>query len=333
MGLKMLILTFTVLCIAFQAWGIGIGADADHYLYVLNTKLADESGTVRELTENEYATVSPSGTAYALLKFEKDVLPLTSNVEVFDRGGRLLYSVTNSGASIVRLADSGAAVLITMVGDGPQAKGHLEFYDSSGTQTGSADIGFPGDSAFFNEDAEFAIIDMGEAVYVFSTDNGNEEYALPVSRSMVGNDDGDLLLIADEWLALYNDGNQEWRTNHSLYFPRMGIIENDGSNALIGCHHEVALLDMRNGNIGNIWEAPGDFGVTDIATNDDFSTIAVGLRTLDGTESVQVLDGGFKLKSAEEHKVARPSGAMPMVAVLDGGVIAIGQGWQTELPK
>ncbi|MCP4229973.1 MAG: hypothetical protein GY771_07470 [bacterium] len=333
MGLKTVILTFAVLGFIIPASGIGIGADADHYLYSWNEKLTGEDGTVRELTENEYATVSPSGDTYALLKFKSDAMPLASTVKVFDRGGRLIYTVNNSGAGLVRLADSGAAVFITMIGNGPQAKGHLEFYSPSGAKTGSADVGFPGDAVFFNGDADFAITAMGDATYVYNTDTGDEKYALPVSRSIIGSDGDNLLLIADEWLALYNEGTQQWRVNHGLYFPRMGIVSDNGTEALIGCHHEVALVNMSNGDIEHIWEAPGDFGVTDIAASGDFSTIAVGLRTLDGTESIQVLDGNFKLKSAEEHKVTHPSGAMPMVAVLDSGVVAIGQGWQTELAK
>ncbi len=332
MRFKPFILLSVLVCAAVSVSALGIGADGGHYLVSLDGKLHSEEGVERELAEHEYAVVSPSGDSYALLQFEEEAMPLVSTVKVFDRSGRLLYTVPKSGASSVRLADSGAAVFITMIGDGPQAKGYLEFYNPTGTKTGSADIGFPGDGAYFEGNNRYAIISLGDAVHVFDMAEGEETYTLPSTRSIAASGDT-LILIGDEYIVAYRGETELWSISHNLYYPRMGLLDGNGSEALIGCHHEVALVNMTSGELEYVWEAPGDFGVTDIDASADFSTIAVGLRTLDGTESVQVLDGSFKLVSAEEHTVARPSGAMPMVAVTDGGVVAIGQGWQTTLKK
>ena len=333
MSLKQIVLISVVLCAAVSVSALGIGADANHYLVSLNGELLGEKGVERYLAEYEYTAVSPSGEAYALLKFREGAMPLVSTVKVFNHSGRLLYTVANSGAGSVRPADSGAAVFIIMIGNGPQAKGHLEFYSAAGTKTGSADVGFPGDGVFFGDDEYYALTVPGDATYIFDVNTGEEEYTLPATSSIAAMGDK-LLLIGHERLAAYEGETELWSINHNLYYARMGILSDTGAKALVGCHHEVALVDMSTGEIMmSVWEAPGDFGVTDIDASGDFSVIAIGLRSLDGTESVQVLDGNFELKSAEEHKVTSPSGAMPMVAVLDNGVIALGQGWQTTLKR
>ena len=104
----------------------------------------------------------------------------------------------------------------------------------------------------------------------------------------------------------------------------------------MGAHHEVALVSLADGRVTARWEAPGDFGVTDVAAAADFSAFAVGMRTLTGTEAAAMLDAGLNVTSQEERNVGQPSGSSPAVAVLGGTlrrVVALGQGWQTTLAR
>jgi hypothetical protein len=255
---------------------------------------------------------------------------------MYDRTGRLSYAVPNTGASRAIVADTGASVLVTMMGPDPTASAELAFYDASGHKTGSAEVGFPGD-AVFSPGAEYAaVVSAGDATYVFDTDGGDQLYELPASRTLAAGD-GDLILLVDpEFIALYRDGFSEWDFGHDLYYPRMAIVNDTSTAALVGCHHEAALIDLESGRITDIWEAPDGFAVTDIDASGDFSTIAVGLRSLNSVEVVYLLDGSLEVLKSEERPVTKPSGAMPVVKVIDGvtpEAVAFGQGWRAVLTR
>jgi hypothetical protein len=222
-----------------------------------------------------------------------------------------------------------------MTGPDPSAPAELAFYDASGHMTGSAETGFPGDAAFLADDRLLALSLPGDATRVYDMETGGEEYDVPVSRTLAAAN-GALLLVDPEFIALYDGSFLEWEFNHDLYYPRMAVVNDGATAALAGCHHEVALLDLENGRIADVWEAPDDFAVTDIDASGDFSFIAVGLRSLKGVEAAYLLDGSFKVLKSEERPVTRPSGSMPIVKVVNGvepEVAAFGQGWRAALTR
>jgi len=329
-NIKRVLIALSLLCFA------AAGAEGG-YLVSVGGAVYGEEGTLKTLGEFEYAFVSPDGAYYAVLTFEESSsFPLRSTARMYDKTGRLSYTVPNTGASRAIVADTGACVLVTMTAPEPTATAELAFYDASGRKTGSAEAGFPGD-AVFSPGAEYvAIVSAGDATYVFDTDGGDLLYELPVSRTLVAGDDGLILLVDPEFIALYRDGFSEWEFDHDLYYPRTVQLNHDNTAALAGCHHEVALLDLETGRITDVWEAPEGFAVTDIAASDDFSLIAVGARSLGGIEAVYLLDSTFETLKSEKKTVAKPSGATPVVTVAEGEhpeALAFGQGWRTTLEK
>lgn len=328
-NIKRVLVAVSLLCFAATA-----GAE-DGYLVSVDGAVYSEEGTLKTLGEFEYAFVSPGGSYYAVLSFVEGALPLKSTARMYDKTGRLSYTVPNTGASRAVVADTGACVLVTMSGVGPEATADLGFYDSSGIKVGSAAIGFPGE-AMFSPGAEYAaVVSAGDATYVFDTDGGDLLYELPASRTLAAGDDL-ILLVDPEFIALYRDGFSEWDFGHDLYYPRTAQLNGDNTAALVGCHHEVALVDLESGRVTDVWEAPDGFAVTDIDASDNFSLVAVGVRSLGGIEAVYLLDGSFGILKSEKKTVAKPSGAMPVVTIVDGvspEALAFGQGWRATLEK
>jgi len=329
-NVKSVAVVVSLLCFAAAA-----GAEGG-YLVSVDGAVYSEEGTLKTLGEFEYAYVSPGGAYYAVLTFVEGALPLKSTARIYDKTGRLSYAVPNTGAIRAVVADRGACALVTMSGVGPEASANLTFYDTTGTETGSAAVGFPGD-AMFSPDAEYAaVVSAGEATYVFDADGGDLLYELPASRTVAAGDGGLILIVDPEFIALYREGFSEREFGHDLYCPRIAQLNEDTTAALVGCHHEVALVDLESGRITDVWEAPDGFAVTDVDASGDFSVIAVGVRSLSGVEAAYLLDGSFGVLKSEKETVAKPSGAMPVVTVVDGvspEASVFGQGWRTTLEK
>jgi WD40 repeat protein len=329
-NIKRVLIALSLLCFA------AAGAE-DGYLVSVGGAVYNEEGTLKTLGEFEYAFVSPDGSYYAVLTFEESSsFPLKSTARIYDKTGRLSYTVMNTGASRAVVADTGACVLVTMTRPEPTATAELAFYNASGHKTGYAEAEFPGDAAFSPGTEYAAIASAGDATYVFDTDGGDVLYELPASRTLAAGDDGLILLVDPEFIALYRDGFSEWEFDHDLYYPRMVELNHGNTTALVGCHHEVALLDLETGRIAYVWETPEGFAVTDIDASDDFSLIVVGARSLDGIEAVYLLDGTFETLKSEKKTIAKPSGATPVVTVIEGEhseALAFGQGWRTTLTR
>jgi hypothetical protein len=314
-----------------------IGVDrAGGYLSAWGGEVVTEAGVVRTLGPLEFAFVSDGGAAFAVASLVEGAMPLKSAVRVYDRSGRLLWAAAETAATSAFVADSGAATLVTMVGDGPQATSRLEFYSAAGVRTGAAETGQPLAVSYFPGEDRLALSALGGPTAVYDVAAGSKEYELPYARALAAGP-GDLVLLVDrEWMALYRKGAEAWRVRHDLYYPRLVQIDEAGTRAAVGAHHEVALVSLADGRITARWEAPGDFGVTDVAAAADFSAFAVGTRTLAGTEAATVLDAGLNVTTREERNVSQPSGSSPAVAVLGGTprrVVALGQGWRTTLSR
>jgi len=335
MNKKLLSLAAILAAGAAAAASIGAGPGGD-FVAVWGGTVADQGGVLKALGPFEYASVSAAGGSYAVVTVKEGKLPPVSDVRVYDGAGKLRWSANGVGASRALVADSGAAALVTMVGTGPSATSHLDFYGPTGAKTGGADLGMVADAAYFPGGDRLAVAALGGETHVFDVAAGSEEYTVPGAQWLAAGP-GDRLLVFDtDKMALYQDGRPAWHTNHGLYFPRLARIKSDGTAAVVGAHHELALVDLATGEITRRWEAPADFGVTDVAAAADFSSFAAGVRSLGGVEAVFWLDGRFQLLEQEEHKVAQPSGSSPVVAVLGGetpAALALGQGWQTVLGR
>lgn len=332
------IFTFLALaCAAAAASAAPIGADASGgYLAAWGGEVVSEAGVVQTLGPMEFAFVSDGGAAFAVASLVEGATPLKSAVRVYDRSGRLLWAVANTAATSAFVADSGAATLVTMVGDGPTATSRLEFYSAAGVRTGTAETGAPLAAAYFPGEDRLALSVLGGPTAVYDVAGGSKDYELPYARALTAGVGDRVLLVDREWMALYRKGAEVWRVRHDFYYPRLVEIDAAGTRAVVGAHHEVALVSLADGRITARRKAPGDFGVTDLDAAADFSSFAVGIRTLTGTEAAEWLDAGLRVTSREERNVAQPSGSSPAVAVLGGTpgrVVALGQGWRTTLAR
>ncbi len=326
----------TALLAAGAVWAALSAGPQGQYLAVWDNKVSSEAGTVRGLGPREYAYASPGGAAFAVVSIREGAMPPASTVCVYDHGGRLLWTAADVGATSAYVADSGAAALVTVRGEGPTAPARLDFYSAAGARTGGADVGPPLEAAFFPGEDKLALAVLGGATKVYDLAAGVEEYELPYARAAAAGPGGRVLLVDREWMALYRDGGRVWQAPHNLHYPRLAKISEDGTQAVVGAHHEVALVSLADGRVARRWKAPADFGVTDLAASADFSSFAVGTRSLQAREAAVWLDASLKIITQEKHDVAQPSGSSPTVAVLAGvppRVLAMGQGWQATLTE
>jgi hypothetical protein len=324
-------------CAAAGPAGATVSADAaGGYLAVWDGAVVSDAGLVRQLGPLEFAFLSEGGDALAVVSLAEGKLPLRSAVRVYDRAGRLLWAVADSAATSAFVADSGAAALVTRLGDDPSAPARLEFYSAAAKRTGEADVGPPLAGAFFPGEDRLALSVLGGPTAVYDLATGSKAYELPHARALAAGP-GDIVLLVDRaWMALYVKGVEAWRRRHELYFPRLVEIDATGARAVIGAHHEAALVSLADGRVERRWEAPADFAITDLAAAPDFAAFAVGLRTLAGTEAAAWLDADFNVVAREERNVARPSGSSPAVAVLGGTprrLLVLGQGWSATLAR
>lgn len=317
---------------AWAAFGVGPGGQ---YLAVWEGRVWNEDGAVRTLGPYEFAFVSPSGSAFAVASLEAGAMPPASTVRVYDRAGRVLWTAAGTGATSAYVADSGAAALVTMAGDGPSATAHLDFNSAGGVRTGGADVAAPLAATFFPGEDRFALAVLGGATAVYDLAAGTKEYELPATRAPAAGP-GDLVLLVDrQGMALYRRGGRLWEADHGIYYPRMAKVDAGGAWAVVGGHHEVALVSLADGRVARRWEAPADFGITDLGAAADFSSFAVGIRSLAGLEAVAWLNSRLEVIAKEERYVAQPSGSSPAVAVLAGPprAVAMGQGWRATLTR
>lgn len=330
---------FTILavaCAAAAASAAPIGVDAaGGYLAAWGDGVVSEAGVVRTLGPLEFAFVSEGGAAFAVVSLVEGATTPRSEVRVYDRAGRLLWTAAGTAAASAYVADSGAAALATMVGEGPSATARLDFYSAAGGRTGGADVGPPLAASFFPGQDRLALAVLGGPTAVYDLAAGSKEYELPAARTAAAGPEGHVLLVNREWMALYRNGAEAWRVRHDLYFPRLVKVDGGGKLAAVGAHHEVALVSLADGRVARRWEAPADFGVTDLAAAVDFSSFAVGIRSLAGVEAVVWLNSRLEVIAKEERYVAQPSGSSPTVAVLaaPARAMAMGQGWRATLER
>jgi hypothetical protein len=332
---KTLLIFLATAFAASAAWAaFGVGAQGQ-YLAVWEGRVWNESGAVKTLAPLEFAFVSPGGSAFAVASLVEGATPLRSTMRVYGRDGLLLWTAAGTGATSAYVADSGAAALVTMVGDGPSATARLDFYSAAGARTGGAEAGPPLAAAYFPGEDRLALSVLGGPTAVYDVAAGSKEYELPYARALAAGP-GDLVLLVDrEWMALYRNGAELWRVRHDLYYPRLVEVDDGGTRAVVGGHHEVALVALADGRVVQRWEAPADFGVTDLAAARDFSSFAVGIRSLVGVEAVVWLNSRFETIAKEERRVTQPSGSSPTVAVLatPPRATAMGQGWRATLER
>jgi hypothetical protein len=333
--MRILLVIILATAVAAAAWAaVGVGAQGG-YLVVWDGRVWNEAGAVRKLEPLEFAFVSGGGAAFAVVSLVEGATPPRSEVRVYDRAGRLLWTVAGTAATSAYLADSGATALATMVGEGPSATARLDFYSAAGGRTGGADVGPPLAASFFPGEDKLVLAVLGGPTAVYDLASGEKEYELPAARAAAAGAEGRVLLVDRDWMALYRNGAEVWRVRHDLYFPRLVKIDAAGTRAVVGAHHEVALVSLADGGVVRRWEAPADFGVTDLAAAADFSSFAVGIRSLAGVEAAAWLNARLEVIAKEERYVAQPSGSSPTVAVLaaPARAMAMGRGWRATLER
>ncbi len=329
----LLILLATALAgTAWAAFGVGAGGE---YLAAWEGRVWNEDGAAKTLAPLEFAFVSPGGAAFAVASLAEGAMPPRSTVRVYDRAGGLLWTAADVRATSAYVADSGAAALVTMVGEGPSATARLDFYSAAGTRTGGAEVGPPLAAAFFPGEDRLALAVLGAPTVVYDLAAGAKEYELPAARTPAAGPEGRVLLVNRGRLALYQRRARLWEKDDATYYPRLAAMDEDGTRAVVGGHHEVALVSLADGRVVGRWEAPADFGVTDLAAARDFSSFAVGIRSLAGVEAVVWLNSRFETIAQEERRVTQPSGSSPTVAVLatPPRAVAMGQGWRATLER
>ena len=332
---KTLLIFLATAFAASAAWAaFGVGAQGQ-YLAVWEGRVWNESGAVKTLAPLEFAFVSPGGSAFAVASLVEGAMPLRSTVRVYGRDGLLLWTAAGTGATSAYVADSGAAALATMVGDGPSATARLDFYSAGGKRTGGAEAGPPLAAAYFPGEDRLALAVLGGPTAVYDVAAGAKEYELPAARTLAAGPEGRVLLVDRGRMALYERGGRVWENDLAMYYPRLVEMDETGARAVVGGHHEVALVSLAEGRVARRWEAPTDFGVTDLAAAADFSSFAVGIRSLAGLEGVVWLNAQFDVIAKEERRVGQPSGSSPTVAVLatPPRATAMGQGWRATLER
>ena len=333
---KTLLIFLATAFAASAAWAaFGVGAQGQ-YLAVWEGRVWNESGAVKTLAPLEFAFVSPGGSAFAVASLVEGATPLRSTMRVYGRDGLLLWTAAGTGATSAYVADSGAAALVTMVGDGPSATARLDFYSAAGVPAPAARTrGRRSPRAYFPGEDRLALSVLGGPTAAYDVAAGSKEYELPYARTLAAGPKGRVLLVDRGRMALYERGGRVWEKDLAMYYPRLVEMDETGARAVVGGHHEVALVSLADGRVAGRWEAPPDFGVTDLAAARDFSSFAVGIRSLAGLEGVVWLNAQSDVIAKEERRVTQPSGSSPTVAVLatPPRATAMGQGWRATLER
>lgn len=305
-------------------------------LTFLSGKIATETSVIYELKKGENAFLSPEANHFSVLTKAEPGFQGKRKARVFSRDGSMLYQITETSADRVYIADSGAAVLITMLGIDPNSNACVEIYDKTGKKTGFAITPFPGECKFSPDRNTFSISLKGESTRIFNIESGEEEHRISYARTHIPLKNNNILLVDRKWFALFRGNEEIWRHAIDLYYPRLVTTNKDYSKVLIGCHHEIALLDIDMEKIVSRWEAPATFGVISIDASKDFTTIAVGVRSLRGIEAAYLLDKNFELIKKQERQVSKPTNIFPQVVILEKPqfkVLVFGQSWEKTLKR
>lgn len=337
--MKATIIFLLCLFLVSVLWGqkANLVSDREESILMLkHGKVATEKATLYELKLNESAYLSPGADCFLVLSPVDPAVPAMKSVRVFKKDGSTLYRVERTKVDMVYIADNGAGVFITVLGMDIAAKVRIDIFDPTGRKTGSVVTPFPRGCKFFPGNTAFGINLRGDAVRVFDISSGKEVFKLPPASTFIPLKDNKTLLVDRSWFALFKSGREVWRRSHSLYYPRLVKAGTGDSKVLVGCHHEVAVVNINDGNIQKKWEAPANFGVISIAASKDFNTFGVGLRSLKGVEMVLLLDMNFQLLEKQEQKVEKPTAIFPQVIVLEKPyprVFAYGQSWEKTLKR
>jgi hypothetical protein len=337
MKVTIIILTCLFLAAAISGQNRNVVSDRDEALLLLKQgTVTTGTSVLYTLKTGDHAALSPRGNCFSVLSAKKTEFGVKKTVRVYARTGNSKYEIPGTGADMVHVADNGASVLVTVLGMDVNAKTRLEFYNPSGIKTGSVITSFPGECKFFPGDAAVAVSIKGESTRVFHMESGRELYRVPYARTHIPLKDNKILLVDRAWFAFFDGGKETWRRSHNLYHPRLVTANANGTKVLVGCHHEVAVVDTGNGIILKKWDAPASFGVISIDASSDFTTIAVGVRSLQGIEAVCLLDQDLKLLEKQEQRVSKPTAYFPQVAVLEKPelkVMVLGQSWEKTLKR
>ena len=172
---------------------------------------------------------SPARTYRAEVEYEMrltDFVPF-SRFALYDAAGRMLYSRPGEGITMLDIADNG--IVVGAEFDGPvSGRTRLRFFATTGTEIGTAEIGFYGPREFSRDGSVFCVLDGREGVRVF-TAAGQELYNLgPANRFAVSADVHRVELARDDALVLFRDGDEQGRVALPTPFVRELRFSADG---------------------------------------------------------------------------------------------------------
>jgi hypothetical protein len=193
---------------------------ASEPVLVSETKLAD--------TPNRF--VSPNREFAAEFEYAQgnsEFVPIT-RFSLQDKTGRTLYTKADFKHTLADIADNGVVVGIDF--DGPiSGRAKLHFYNRSGAELGSADVGFLGARAFSANSAVYCVNDGLRGVRVFDL-SGRELFSLGKANWFAVSADGRTIALAqDDGIALFAEGKPAGRIAVSSPFIRQMKFSPDGS--------------------------------------------------------------------------------------------------------
>ncbi len=138
----------------------------------------------------------PRAAPVFLVALKPGVFPPRARIRIFDRNGGELWSAEDTTAIRAVVAETGAAVLVTMKTPEPTTACLLEFYDAGGRRRGEAETTLIGAAAFAPGTSKAAFITGGGKTKVFDVAAGTLAYELPAAEYLAAGPDERFLLLS-----------------------------------------------------------------------------------------------------------------------------------------
>lgn len=264
----------------------------------------------KALTHDAYHFTSPGRLFQAVVEFEtgnSEFVPF-SRFELRDAAGGLVYAKDQPGHTVLDVADNGIVVGIDF--DGPiSGRARLHFYDATGVEQGTADIGFLNRRAFSADGGTYCVNDGVNGLRVFSV-RGSELHNLgPCNTFAVSPDGRRIALAQDDAIRLYTDGVETERI--PLAAPLLRALSFSPTGDAFGYASRRELRVRRDGS--EFAFTPADPALNIISLDLGADRILLGTDRDAGRGSldrhrrgmVYLLD--YAGKVADEHEVRYPA--------------------------
>lgn len=182
------------------------------------------------LASDPHQFFSPNREYRALVEYEQgntEFVPF-SRIELQDASGRVQYSRPGGGHTVLDIADNGRVVGADF--DGPiSGRAKLHFYDPTGREVGTAEVGFYGARRFSADGSAFCVNDGRTGLRVFSAE-GQELANLGYGSEFAVSADGRCVALArNDAVVLFRDGEEAGRIPLATPFVRQLRFSADGT--------------------------------------------------------------------------------------------------------